>query len=60
MNTTEELEPITTHELTQVTGGSGAAIGGQIGSLVDSFTGGNGQGAQLGGQIGGLVDSFLK
>jgi hypothetical protein len=54
----DELPSLSTIELTAVTGGSAAQIGGQIGSLVDSFTGGK-QGGQIGGQIGGLVDSFL-
>jgi hypothetical protein len=58
--TFETLETLPTAELTNVTGGMDAgAIGGQIGGLVDSFTGGKGEGAQMGGKIGNLVQSFL-
>lgn len=61
--TTDTLPLVTTDQLRHVNGGAGgldpAAIGGQIGGLVDMFTGGNGQGAKLGGGIGALIKSFL-
>ncbi len=55
-----ELSTLTTTELAQTTGGLDAgALGGQIGGLVDQFTGGNGKGAQMGSQIGGFVQNLI-
>lgn len=55
-----ELPTLTTTELAQTTGGLDAgALGGQIGGLVDQFTGGNGKGAQMGSQIGGFVQNLI-
>jgi hypothetical protein len=56
---TETLPALSTGDLEQVSGGNIAAIGQQIGGLVDQFAGTGGKGAQLGGQIGGLIGSFF-
>jgi hypothetical protein len=57
--TSHAFSEVSPAELDAVTGGNIAAIGQQIGGLVDRFTGGTGKGAQLGGQIGGLIQSFV-
>jgi len=56
----DELPALSTTELARTTGGLDiAGIGGQIGGLVDQFTGGGGKGTALGGQIGGLVQNLI-